>query len=141
MNLAQEPNDYRASGLARGLLELNNAAIDYTEPVEFPGQNSSKKAVELVERPTTLARHFGLSPNPTKGKVTLEWLKTELYPAELLTIRILDVQGKLLQKKTGIKLDLQRDVLNLSTLKNGTYLIEVRSNDQLLFNEKVVLQK
>lgn len=137
--LAEDINDYRASGLARALLELNNAPVDYTEPVYFPGQTAYKSAPQALQRPANLQKQFSLSPNPTTEYIILTWAAEELYPVGEFTIAIYDLQGKVLIRKNVDDVSLERQLLNVSSLSAGTYLLEVNSGEKGLYDEKFVV--
>jgi hypothetical protein len=67
---------------------------------------------------------FGIYPNPTNGKVQIE------SSEEILTIQLLDLNGKLLVETSDKHLD-------LSNLTNGIYLVEIQTISRL-FKSKII---
>ena len=73
-------------------------------------------------------------PNPTKGLLTLELngIVSEL------NIQILSVNGSILISKTYISSTI--DVINLSSLNNGIYLLKIYYND-MIETKGIILNK
>jgi Subtilase family/Secretion system C-terminal sorting domain len=67
---------------------------------------------------------FGIYPNPTNGKVQIE------SSEEILTIQLLDLNGKLLLQTSDKHLD-------LTNFTNGIYLIEIQTISRL-FKSKII---
>ncbi|MDR9375152.1 MAG: T9SS type A sorting domain-containing protein, partial [Schleiferiaceae bacterium] len=139
--LAQDPSDYRASGLARTLLELNDAPVDYTEPVYFPGQVNNKRANQVSERPESVQTKFSLSPNPARDKIRLTWSSEELYPVKEMEVQITDMQGKVMLQQQLSDVSLEMTLFNLNGFINGSYILEVRHEENTLYSEKFILKK
>jgi hypothetical protein len=69
-------------------------------------------------------------PNPSNGNVIVNTNKTEP-----VSISVYDMQGKLCLTKESFK----SGVLETSILQKGIYLLVVKTNDGLVYNEKLVL--
>lgn len=140
--LAQDPEGYRAAGLARALLELNNASIDYTEPIEFPGQGGNKKGSTIKSRPSKYISQFIIFPNPTDALVSVVWSALEIATTTELEISVFDIQGRQLMNIAEVNVSLQRKAINLSHLNNGAYIIKIMDAEgRLLHKENIILEK
>ena len=75
-----------------------------------------------------MAYHINLHPNPTHGLFNLE---IKMEEAEELSISVSNIQGLLvLEKRSGLLYaGLQSLKLDISDLKSGIYLLEVRGKN------------
>jgi hypothetical protein len=69
-------------------------------------------------------------PNPTNGNVMVNTNKNET-----VTISVYNMQGKLCLTKESFK----SGVLETSILQKGIYLLVIKTNEGLVYNEKLVL--
>ncbi len=100
---------------------LTGEAEDYC--IQINDQNTSSKDV-LANSP------FSVFPNPVQDQIVIEGIKD----LDIQEIRILDINGKLMYR------DVQGfQGINVSSFSNGTYLIQVISNENT-YTEKVVKQ-
>lgn len=78
---------------------------------------------------------YRIYPNPTKGNI-------EIIPAENLkmeTISILDCTGKTVLENSSIKNKNQLK-LNIESLTTGLYILRIKTEDDLIFNERIIKQ-
>lgn len=105
------------------------------------GNRQPQYAVESddVDEEHMLQTRFTLFPNPTYGNLQLEWWHIGNDQAQLM---VYDMMGKVVQQMElqDLQVGNQRQQLNLQSLSDGTYLVELKGEAYLL-SKKVVLVK
>lgn len=109
------------SGQSFTVLQTGNYAVAVTE--NGCTDTSACTAVTVVGLAEEFGSAFTLYPNPGNGKVTLDFG----LPFEGLEIRVTDLSGKLLYQRNDVHG--RSALLDMRSLSNGVYLVEVRSND------------
>ncbi len=78
---------------------------------------------------------FKIYPNPNNGNFTLEFDEIK----QNVIIEISDITGKLIYNK-NVDFPFKRKELNISNLKNGVYLINIKTNE-ISFIKRLLIQK
>ncbi|MBV8324935.1 T9SS type A sorting domain-containing protein [Chryseobacterium sp.] len=107
---------------------VSNTRSPFTEV-----QMIAKKELQTGEQ-----KDFSLVPNPAKSYVDVQ---TDFSKKELVTVRIIDTFGKVLLEKSE-NLESGRQIIKLSTerLLQGTYVVELKSNDKTS-SQKLLISK
>lgn len=75
-------------------------------------------------------KDISIIPNPTKGIIKLDFGNNH----NIQQIMIFDLTGKIIIKKTNIK---QKEKIDLSALKNGIYIISIKTDKEILTSKIV----
>jgi hypothetical protein len=126
---------------ARSLLRLNGVGMDYVEPVYFPGSTAYKNGVEPKAKRPDFRISAGLSPNPAQESMVLTWQADAVFPARTLSVQIRDLSGRLLMELPKVNAAHEMQVINVSELLNGTYVLEMKNADETLYTAKFVVRK
>lgn len=79
---------------------------------------------------------YKLYPNPTTGNVFIQWMSQADQPEDIV---VLDQTGRLVYHLSTNQLH-EKTMLNLNTLQDGLYLIQMRTKDRIS-TQKILLQK
>ena len=124
---------------ARALLQ----SITYIGKVYSDSCDNAKvrKSVWLDDEPTSVSVADGvqakLYPNPNNGSFTLAY---DLKALNTANVTIYDISGKLVYKKEIDNLE-NKIAINTLNLNNGIYFIQLSDDTNLLWTDKVVIQK
>lgn len=87
-------------------------------------------------------RDFDLSPNPSDGEITVQFSMDPLKSNEVLTVRIVGLDGKVVVENALDKFDGRyNDKFDLSNLSSGIYLFQAEKNGQTFTKRFVLKQK
>lgn len=102
--------------------------------VRFDNIAVSGNGIGIAEKEP--AKNVFLFPNPTQNELSFAFTDKVLSSSEKVTLKIFDMQGKLVLKETGS----MSDKWNVSALK-GMYLYTLlNSNSEVLLTEKVLIK-
>lgn len=85
-----------------------------------------------------LIHHLNIYPNPTNSQT---WIDIELIQSQEAEFILYDLLGRILWRTTSSKIKEKRIGLDMSTLSNGTYMLQVLLNGQNAALEKIILSK
>ncbi len=92
----------------------------------------------MVYLQTTTSNLYQLYPNPTNGKI---WLEYNIpFSHNFASIQFLDTNGKLVAQQ-WLESGKHTIPFNLSFLKNGIYFYQIYQQNQLLNTGKIILEK
>ncbi len=129
------------STLALALLMRDNPSYEFTETVYDVEQNSARMANPTIDNISNITNsEFKLYPNPAHDYITLS------YNCKFanMTYSIIDIQGKALitaALKTIEDMSNNEVLVDLSKLSMGTYQILIKSNNTILWSEKLIITK
>lgn len=105
-------------------------------PVNWIDESLPEDALEaeISEKNTSIATPFGIFPNPTKGQLHIINTSGSFF----LTVELSDVTGHRLLKQALTKLE-QDFVMDISSLPEGLYLMQMKDENGVHYSEKVVL--
>lgn len=134
--LPLEASDKYGSAHASAVIE-NITGVDYEEALFYPSL-STKRLNAPVRNKASRPSLAGVYPNPANG----EFFVTYVLPADRrdARVRVFDIQGSLI---------LEDDItngygilpLNANRMSNGTYLMQLILNGEVVATEKFVIQK
>jgi hypothetical protein len=75
---------------------------------------------------------YKVYPNPTEGELFIETLQNEGI------IKVIDLSGKEVLSK---QINSSIETVNLGNLRHGVYFIQMQHNNEIIFNERVVIIK
>lgn len=104
------------------ILSNNNSTVSGVKIIIGKNALSSTPENESIERALP---NFALYPNPTSGRVTIEWKIIQNKPA---SVEVFDMMGKMVVQQNAIDSDLNTSI-DLSELTNGMYLLKINSAD------------
>ena len=129
------------SPMALSILMRDNSNYDFTETVYDVEQSSARMAKPTIDNKSSITNsEFKLYPNPAHDYSTLS------YNCKFanMTYSIIDIQGKTLitaALKTIEDISSNEVLVDLSKLSMGSYQILIKSNNTLLWSEKLVITK
>ncbi len=94
-------------------------------PVGFP-KNSNR--TDLID----------VYPNPTGSQA---YLKLDLLKGQTVTYQLLDINGKVVLQKTIKKSEMSIEPIDVSSVANGVYMLNVSLEDKTTVTKKLVIQK
>jgi hypothetical protein len=104
---------------------ISVAAANQCGTGAYSRKNISVNLLCRVEEEILVAGKMNLFPNPSTGKITLEFTANE---DGLFTMDILDLLGKrILREEIAAKEGLNRKEINLGSFASGVYLMTLRS--------------
>ncbi len=84
---------------------------------------------------------FDLSPNPSAGDINVKFNMDPLQPGEILNVRILSLEGKVIRESVMDSFDgVYNEAFDLGNVPSGIYLFQVGKNKQK-FTKRFVLKK
>lgn len=89
-------------------------------------QTLCQQVTAPVSNQDALKSTLSLSPNPSTGRFRLRF---DLATAQLMQIRISDLQGKVLWKLPAQRMSSYDSVIDLGSLAKGMYLLEINSEE------------
>ena len=126
--------------LALSLLKRNNPQYEYSEPVYDISQSSARMAhpstPEAIEDGEEA--EFKLYPNPAVNFTTLQYN----CKYNNLTYTIVDATGRSIKSKALKSIEnvsFNEELIDLSGISPGAYYFVVKTNNEVLFSEKLVL--
>jgi Secretion system C-terminal sorting domain len=105
-------------------LIISNSDTSQSKSITYDGINLLKQA------------NFTIFPNPATQEAFLD-LKD--FENQLVELKVSDVAGKVLLNQTIEKASVAPHRLNTSSLKNGTYFIEIQSVEQRVTRQLYIL--
>ena len=139
-NILTEDRPYMAP-IALALLLRSNPQLYYSEHVYDVPQNPARKAeVAITNVEPENSKDFRLYPNPAKDYTTLS------YNCQFatLTYTIIDMQGRVLKTnslETIENLPTKEVLIKLNGLSSGNYQIIIKTDNLVLWNEKLIVSE
>jgi hypothetical protein len=113
---------------------------NYLEPVFLPGQ--FKASQPLPNRAKKPVSTFTAYPNPTTGKLVIQWKWLEEGLDGPMTCHVRNLNGQIVYSTTIKDYAKNTSIVDLSKLANGMYFIEASTeNGRVLFKEKISVLK
>ncbi|NVK04336.1 MAG: T9SS type A sorting domain-containing protein [Flavobacteriia bacterium] len=133
-----------ASQKANNLLTLNGVETGYVEPL-LSGEEQSSAKTEAVtvrtDRPTSFSYGVSIYPNPaTEDHVTFTWDPVEFTHAEGFTISVNDIVGRVILTQEVDNIDNRMEVLDVSGLLPGTYILQLSTESGFSQSETLIVQ-
>jgi photosystem II stability/assembly factor-like uncharacterized protein len=97
---------------------------------ELPNQGSGKALVLSNNRTEQIKSPGKLFPNPTLGNFRLEFQVNSPGPISIVTYNSLGKRMKILEQDLQVSSGIFRNNYSIQDLPNGTYYIEVKTNEQ-----------
>lgn len=117
-------------GFGLGIVPVIRLHIGNTSDLSVPGIISS------VKPEPNLAQHVNIFPNPNKGNFSLE-LELD-YLSRYVGVEVLNMSGSILISKNFENVKEKQLTLNLPTISPGTYLLKIRTDQEILTRKFVV---
>ncbi len=115
------------------VIERNTDLDDLPKYVFYVEPCGSGKTVQEESSSLSTQASLQVSPNPSNGQVNINFINNQ---EQVQSLHLLTLSGKTLVQQTAN--NLSNRYLDLSHLKNGTYLLQVVTNEQT-YTKKVVL--
>lgn len=112
----------------------------YLEPVILPSQfKSESKKITRREKPIST---FTIYPNPTSGRLVVQWKWLEEGIDGEITCNIRSLNGQIVMKTAIADFMKNIHVFDVSNLSNGMYIVELTSqNGRVFHNDKLSVVK
>ncbi|MDD3702416.1 MAG: serine hydrolase [Bacteroidales bacterium] len=96
-------------------------------------------SVGLAESSSKLLSDIQIYPNPTTDKIQISVGQTTFSEIQVIQVELFDLYGKLMERYTIKMADFRnnRTEMDLSKLSSGTYLIHIRTSDQLVVKKLI----
>jgi hypothetical protein len=91
----------------------------------------------LFSSAESMSKSFELYPNPTQGIVNIS---SRTYMSETVDVSINNLTGKPLKKFDNLNVSSQAQIINVSDLENGAYIISIKDGARVI-SEKLILSK
>jgi len=106
------------------------------ETARSSGKDAKNAAIDLFASNDAISKDFVIYPNPTRGKVTLEWKAK--YTGRIIEIQLADFLGRV----EGVSFNGKSNsiTLNLSEKKEGVYIMNFYLDDGRRIEKKILRQ-
>ncbi|MBL7931342.1 MAG: T9SS type A sorting domain-containing protein [Bacteroidia bacterium] len=134
-NTAQGQGSMRIDGLISGTYYLfpNDFGCNINKSFIIPDLNPVGLP-EVAKNPNVI----DVYPNPAGSQA---FIKLDLNRAQKVNYKLLDINGRVVLQKTIQKTELSIETVDLNSIANGVYMMNVILEDNSTFTRKLVIQK
>lgn len=128
---------------ANSLVKLNTGESPYIEPILLPGAASKTSrdggVTSSFERPEVPELGIKIFPNPSDGKLSIEWDPSKFIGNEKLSMSLVNSQGQEVYSLDFEDLSRGFEGIDLTHLPSGSYVMTLNSGESKIYSTGIIL--